>query len=87
MALIKLSMEVCSLKGFAEQTFVSAIAHSLQEEGATKLTYAVEGNKYIFDVEYEVFSSQLTYELILGCFTNIEKEYPYVKVMSINPIS
>lgn len=76
-----LKMEIVPLDGFSEQNFIAKLGDNLQTVGVTKLYYGTDGNTYVFQVEY-IPVPNLDFRPVLECFTEIERKYPYLKIIS-----
>lgn len=83
---MKLTFEVHFIKKaeFLEADFLKVVSQNLTELGSvTSLKYQAVAGGYLFEVEYVSRIPGITYQPILGCFSNLENEYPYISNLSI----
>ena len=83
---MKLTFEVHFIKkaGFVEADFLQVISRNLTELGSvSSLKYQAIVEGYLFVVEFVSHIPGITYQPILGCFSNLENEYSYISNMSI----
>lgn len=69
---------------FIEEDFLKVISKDLtQLNMVTSFKYMAIDEGYLFEVEYKNLIPGITYQPILGCFSNLEREYPYISNMTI----
>lgn len=71
-------------EGFLEEDFLQVVSKNLTELGCvTSLKYQTIAEGYLFEVVYTSFIPGITYQPVLGCFSNLENEYPCISNISI----
>lgn len=81
MAQITLKFEIKKLDGFSEEAFIATIRESLIEVGVTKIQYGINENFCTFKIEYNSIQP-FGYRPILGCFSTIGQDYPFIEILS-----
>ena len=70
--------------GFVEKDFLGVISKELAQLGIVKLfKYQAIEEGYLFEIEYKQVLPGFTYQPIMGCFSSLEQEYPYISNISI----
>ena len=70
--------------GFVEKDFLEIISKNLTQLGiVTSFRYHAIKEGYLFEIEYKQVLSGVTYQPIMGCFSGLEHEYPYISNISI----
>ena len=70
--------------GFLEKDFLEIISRNLTLLGiVTSFKYKAIAEGYLFEVEYKQVLPGITYQPIMGCFSNLEREYPYISNVTI----
>ena len=71
-------------EGFVEADFLQVISKNLTElRLVTSLKYQAIAEGYLFEIVYTSLIPGITYEPVLGCFSNLENEYPGISNISI----
>lgn len=82
---MKLHFEILFDKqnGFKERDFINTVERNLVGVGIYKFEYCVVHTGYAFDVYFKSMLPGYSYQVILGCFSNLEQEYAYINNVSI----
>lgn len=83
---MKIAFEFHFMKkvGFAEKDFLGVISRNLTQLGiVTSFKYQAIEEGYLFEIEYKQVLPGFTYQPIMGCFSSLEQEYPYISNISI----
>ena len=85
MKTLKLTVELEKLDGFDEKELISILQKDLAGVYAKAMRYGALQNGYRFEVDFEpvLASAGISYQPILGCFSDIEREYDKVHLIGI----
>lgn len=71
-------------EGFVEKDFLGVISKNLTQLGiVTSFKYQAIVEGYLFEIEYKEVLPGFTYQSIMGCFSGLWQEYPYISNISI----
>ncbi len=85
MKTLKFTMEIKKLTGFDEKEFIGILENNLSGLNVKAMRYYVLQEGYRFEVDFEpvLISSGISFQPILGAFSNIEHEYDKVCLIGI----
>lgn len=85
MKTLKFTMELEKLDGFNEEELISILQKNLSGVYAKAMRYGALQNGYRFEVDFEpvLATAGISYQPILGCFSNIDHEYDKVRLIGI----
>lgn len=83
---MKLTFELHFTKkiGFSDEDFLKVISENLKELGlVNSMKYDTITEGYLFEIDFVPVLPGFTYQPILGCFSTLEVEYPYISNICI----